>query len=150
VCGAAAAAFKHLYKSPGRAIVLVSAALFFSSGVSWSRSPFILKIPFCVLFLLPSWALQLICAPSVTYDHSSKCNQLNMAPEPPQYPEKAAAPPSPSSSSYQPPNRRGLSVNEAERRQRRMATIQDDDERLLMRIGYKQVCAPPSLFPCRN
>ena len=28
---------------------------------------------------------------------------------------------------------------EAERRQRAMATIQDDDERMLMRIGYKQV-----------
>ena len=30
-------------------------------------------------------------------------------------------------------------VFEAERRQRAMATIQDDDERMLMRIGYKQV-----------
>lgn len=34
---------------------------------------------------------------------------------------------------------KGAEFFEAERRQRAMATIQDDDERMLMRIGYKQV-----------
>lgn len=65
-----------------------------------------------------------------------------------QYPEKAASPSSPTFSSptiigpatsvdenYK---RRRLAL--LERRELAMATIQNDDERLLTRIGYKQVC----------
>jgi len=61
----------------------------------------------------------------------------------PQRPEKAAAPApySPSSQVVFPAGfeAKDLGVFKAERRLRRMATIQDDDERMLMRIGYKQV-----------